>query len=327
MLDLKPVDRVPCASPLQTGTVDLMRASGAFWPEANNDPVAMTQLAKAAHTIAGIESIRVPFDVSVDSTAFGAITGMEAINRQPAVLGPIIRTPQALEKVSIPDPVKDGRAPVVIKSINLLARQFPSTPIICAIVSPFMLAGQLRGNQDAIMDVIENPNFLKGILEKATEWDIAYSSAAMDAGADVIAMIDATSTGDILGPEQYKEFALPYQTRVVDAIRKAGGHSILHICGNTTENMPFMIQTGANGISVDQQMEMRWVKRQVRGKAAAIGNVSPTSTLLFKGPKDVKIESIRCLEEGADILAPGCGFAPETPLENMKAMVDVAFHH
>jgi MtaA/CmuA family methyltransferase len=301
-----------------------MKATGAFWPEANNNPLLMARLAKAAHTIAGIESIRVPFDVSVDATAFGAITGKEGIDRQPAILEAPIKTPQALDKALVPDPTKDGRAPVVLDSIKLLAKEFPKIPVICAIVSPFMLAGQLRGSQEAIMDVAMKPVFMKGILEKATEWDIAFALAALEAGADVIALIDATSSGDVLGPRQYSEFAMPYQKRVIDAVRKADGYSILHICGKTAKNMPFMIQTGANGISVDQQMDIGWVKEQLKGKVATIGNVSPTSTLLFKKPEDVTAEAYRCMDAGTDILAPGCGFAPETPLENMKALAKAA---
>ena len=327
VLNLEEVDRVPCVSPLQTGTIDLMKATGAYWPDANNDPGLMARLSLSAHTLGGIESVRVPFDVSVDATAFGALTGKEGIDRQPAILEAPIRSPEALEAAEIPDPTKAGRAPVVLESIRILAKECKDAPIICAIVSPFMLAGQLRGSQEAIMDVAMNPGFLKGILEKATQWDIAFAQAAMDAGADVIAMIDATSSGDVLGPPQYADFAMPYQKRVVDAIKKAEGYSILHICGKTTKNLPYMMQTGAHGISVDQQMDIGWVKQQLKGKAAAIGNVSPTSTLLFKKPADVVAESIRCIEAGTDILAPGCGFAPETPLENMQALSRTAREH
>lgn len=327
VLNLEDVDRVPCVSPLQTGTIDLMKATGAYWPDANNDPGLMARLSLSAHTLGGIESVRVPFDVSVDATAFGALTGKEGIDRQPAILEAPIRSPEALEAAEIPDPTKAGRAPVVLESIRILAKECKDSPIICAIVSPFMLAGQLRGSQEAIMDVAMNPGFLKGILEKATEWDIVFAQAAMEAGADVIAMIDATSSGDVLGPPQYVDFAMPYQKRVVDAIKEAEGYSILHICGKTTKNMPFMVQTGAHGISVDQQMDIGWVKQQLKGKAATIGNVSPTSTLLFKKPADVVAESIRCIEAGTDILAPGCGFAPETPLENMQALSRTAREH
>ena len=323
-LDLEKVDRLPCVSPLQTGTLDLMKASGAYWPQANNDPQLMAKLAKAAHTIAGIESVRIPFDVSVDATAFGALTGKDNIERQPSILKAPITTPELLESASVPDPQTAGRAPVVLDAIRQLAKdpELKGTPLICAIVGPFMLAGQLRGSQEAIMEVAMKPAFIKGILEKATQWSVLFSKAALEAGADVIAIIDATSSGDVLGPPQYAEFAMPYQKRVVDAICREDGYSILHICGKTTKNMPFMIQTGANGISVDQQMDIGWVKQQLRGKVACVGNVSPTSTLLHKKPTDVEAETKRVIEAGTDIVAPGCGFAPETPLANMKAMVE-----
>lgn len=301
-----------------------MKACGAYWPYANNNPIQMATLSMAAHTHAGIESVRVPFDVSVDATAFGALTGKESMDRQPAIIKAPITDPEILKDVSIPNPITDGRAPVVIDAVRILASELKTVPIICAIVGPFTLAGQLRGSQEAITEVAMRPEFIKGILEVATQWDIAYSKAAIEAGADIISIIDSTSGGDVLGPSQYSEFAQPYQKRVVDSIRGMDGYSILHICGKTTKNMPMIIETGANGISVDQQMDIGWVKQQANGKAAVIGNVSPTSTLLFKKPKDVIAESKKCIDAGTDILSPGCGFASETPLENMKALVEAA---
>ncbi len=324
VLNLERTDRLPCVSPLQTGTIDLMKASGAYWPEANNDSSLMARLSKAAHAVAGIESVRVPFDVSVDATAFGALTGKETQDRQPAILKAPITSQELLDQAEIPEPSRAGRAPVVLEAVRSLANdpELKEVPVICAITGPFMLAAQLRGTQEAIMDVAMKPSFVKDILEKATQWNVAFVQAALEAGADVIAIIDATSSGDVLGPVQFAEFAMPYQKRVVEAIRHNDGYAILHICGKTRRNMPYMIQTGANGISVDQQMDIGWVKEQVAGKAACIGNVSPTSTLLFKKPKDVIAETKRVIEAGTDVVAPGCGFAPETPLANMKALVE-----
>ncbi|MEM0449126.1 MAG: MtaA/CmuA family methyltransferase [Methanomassiliicoccales archaeon] len=324
VLNQEKVDRIPCVSPLQTGTLDLMKASGAYWPHANNDAALMAKLGKAAYEFAGIESVRIPFDVSVDASAFGALTGKEGIDRQPSILKAPITSQEELNAAKIPDPYSAGRAPVVLEAIKLLSKdpELKDVPIICAIVGPFMLAGQLRGSQEAIMDVALKPNFIKGILEKATEWNIEFAKAALESGADVIAVIDATSSGDVLGPSQYAEFAMPYQKRVNEAICKADGYSILHICGKTSKNMQFMLKTKANGISVDQQMDIGWVKQQLIGKAACIGNISPTSTLLYKKPSDVEIEVKRVISAGTDIVAPGCGFAPETPLANMKAMVE-----
>jgi MtaA/CmuA family methyltransferase len=327
VLNLEEVDQIPCVSPLQTGTIDLMKASGAYWPDANNDPKLMANLAKAAHTIAGIESVRVPFDVSVDATAFGALTGKESIDRQPAILKAPITSPELLERAAVPDPLSMGRVPVVLEAVKILSSELNDVPVICAIVGPFMLAGQLRGSQEAIMDVAMKPDFIKGILEKAVQFDIAYAHAAIEAGADIVAIIDATSSGDVLGPMQYAEFALPYHKRLTDAIREAEGYSILHICGKTAKNIPYMMQSGANGISVDQQMDIGWVKQQLKGKMATFGNISPTSTLLFKKPEDVVSETKRCIDAGTDVVAPGCGFAPETPLANMRAMVEATHRY
>ena len=53
-----------------------------------------------------------------------------------------------------------------------------------------------------------------------------------------------------------------------------------------------------------------------------IGNVSPSRTLLFGTPVTVKAEAKQCLSDGVDILAPGCGIAPRTPLVNIRALVE-----
>jgi MtaA/CmuA family methyltransferase len=328
-LRLEEMDRPPCASPLQTGIVDLMRSCDAYWPQANDDPHLMARLAKSAHVVAGLESVRVPFDVTVDATAFGATTGKESLDRQPAVLGCAFTTRDRLEEAIVPDPEVAGRAPVVLEALRMLADDpaLEGTPIICGVVGPFMLAGQLRGTESALMDLVLDPDSLHLAVEKASRWGMAFSRAALEAGADVIAIIDATSSGDILSPGQFEEFALPYQRKVAASIREAGGRSVLHICGRTDGNMPHMIDVGADGISVDQAMDIGWVKRQVRGRAACIGNVSPTSTLLFGSPQDVRAETRRVMEAGTDVVAPGCGLAPLTPLANVRAMVEQSLGH
>jgi [methyl-Co(III) methylamine-specific corrinoid protein]:coenzyme M methyltransferase len=325
VLDHAPVDRIPAVSPTQTGTVDLMKASGAFWPKANEDPELMFRLSLAAHTIAGLEGCRVPFDAAVDASAFGAVTSMESDRQQPAITGRPVSSITSLDQLEVPDPRKDGRAPVVLGAVSKLRRALGSdSPVLCGVISSFTLAGQLRGESDAMMELMTDPEFLKAVLEKAVRWDIEFATAAVEAGADVIVLVDATSSGDILGPEQYEEFALPYQKRISRAVREAGAKSIMHICGNTTANLPFMKRAGADGIGVDQSMDMRDVKKVLGRDVAAVGNVSPTTTLLFRSPEYVMEESWDCIEAGTDVLAPGCGFAPETPLANMKAMVQAA---
>jgi [methyl-Co(III) methylamine-specific corrinoid protein]:coenzyme M methyltransferase len=328
VLAREPVDRVPVVSPTQTGTVDLMKASGAFWPQAHADPRLMFALSLAAHTIAGLEGCRVPFDAAVDASAFGAVTSFESERRQPAITGRPVTSRELADIVPIPDPRRDGRAPAVLEAVSLLRERLGNaSPVLCGVISSFTLGCQLRGEASAMMDLMLDPSYLSVVLDKAFRWNVEYIKEAVSAGADVIVLIDATASGDILGPDQYEEFAQPYEERLVQVVHDAGARSILHICGNTTLNLAQMRATMADGISVDQSMDMRWVKRTLGRRTAAVGNVSPTNTLLFRSPEYVIEECKECIEAGTDILAPGCGFAPETPLANMKAMASVRMAH
>lgn len=328
VLAREPVDRVPVVSPTQTGTVDLMKASGAFWPKAHRDPRLMSELSLAAHTIAGLEGCRVPFEVAVDASAFGALVSHESERRQPAITGRPIIARELADIVPVPDPRRDGRAPAVLEAVALLRHKLGrSVPVLCGEVSAFTLACQLRGEADALMDLMLDPEYLRAVLDKAFRWNLEFVREAVSAGADVIVFVDATASGDILGPEQFEEFAYPYEKRLVQAVRDAGGGSVLHICGNTTANLRLMRATGVNGISVDQCMDMRRVRRMLGDGTAAVGNVSPTGTLLFRSPEYVIEECRDRIEAGTDVLAPGCGFSPDTPLANMRAMASVRMPH
>ncbi len=85
--------------------------------------------------------------------------------------------------------------------------------------------------------------------------------------------------------------------------------------------MPDMAETGFDGISVDEAVDVARIKPLV-GNVKVLGNVSSKSTLVFGSPEDVKQESRKALASGVDFLEPGCGFSPMTPIKNIKAMVE-----
>lgn len=217
------MDRPPCACPLQTGTVDLMKESGAFWPQAHIEPLAMARLARAAHDIGGLESVRVPFDLGVDASAFGAPTDQRRLIRQPTILDRAVRTPDELFDHPFPDPHYDGRVPVVLKALEILQQEMPEVPHICGIAGPFMLCCQLHGEQVTFKEIDERPEFMKSILHLAAEWACTYAETAIRAGAEVICILDGTSSGDVLDHEHYRHFALPYQQRIAQAVRGVDG--------------------------------------------------------------------------------------------------------
>jgi MtaA/CmuA family methyltransferase len=194
-LDQDPLDRVPCASPLQTGTVELMERTGCYWPEAFRDPRKMSCLSRAAHDIAGLEGVRVPFDVTVEANVLGARTGREGLDRQPSISFATLKDREDLDRLEIVDPSSGDATKAVLSAVDMLSSMMEGVPVICGIVAPFMLACQILGIEQMLMNIMTDPSFVRMLVRKAEQFDQMYVVSAVDAGADVITLIDATATG------------------------------------------------------------------------------------------------------------------------------------
>jgi MtaA/CmuA family methyltransferase len=316
------VDRVPCVSPMQTGILGLMQASGSFWPEAHHNPKKMADLALSANRIAGLESVRVPFEMAVDASAFGVMVSDRSLRRQPIVLERRIGSAEEFAEVDVPDPRKDGMVPVVLDAIRDLKMRAPNLPTICGVLAPHALAFELLGEQEALRMMLNDPTLLKATMLKAKMFAVQYSEAAFEAGADIIAFVDPLASGDFLSYQQYQEFALPFHRKICDETEKMGIPVILHICGNTTKILPLIAQSGANGISIDSSVDVLFAKSMLSGRSAVIGNISTTEVLLHGTEDKVRSCTAECIAEGIDAVAPGCGLVLQTPLNNLKAMTD-----
>ncbi len=325
VLDQRPVDRVCVAQPLQTGTVELMRSSGAFWPGAHRDPELMAALAYEAFAVVGFESVRVPFDINVEAEAMGAVLDYEkgperGLDIQPSVMKPALPTLDGLGGLTKTDPYRDGRMPVVLEAVKILKRKMPDTvPVIAAIVGPFMVAGQVRGVEHFMAELIRMPDKVHRLIEMAYNTCLSYARALAEAGADCVAIIDATSSADMISPKYYGTFSKPYATSLVRSIPV---RSILHICGRTGPILKQMADV-APAISVSAQVDIGEARKAVGPGIALCGNVS-SEALLFGDAVRIEKEVKACIEKGTDILCTECGVPPRAPTENLRAMVAAA---
>jgi len=314
------VDRMPAACPLQTATLDQMRLSGAYWPEANFDGEKMAKLSLAASEFAGFESARVPFDAAVDEEALGAEIGRSDRETAPFIMKPIIVEKGDLDALVVPDPRAAGRVPVLLDAISRIKAEHPELPMICAHHAPFTLAAQLRGEEQAMVDIATDPGFLEELLSKCADWGNALAKAAIEAGADAIMMIDAEANDLILGPKEFARFAKPGEARMVRAIHSMGCPAMVHICADISLTADQVADTGVDGFSIGQGSSVKDIRARTSGRCVLIGNVSPATTLYSGTPDEVREETLRCIRNGFDLVAPGCGLSPKTPLVNLQTM-------
>jgi [methyl-Co(III) methanol-specific corrinoid protein]:coenzyme M methyltransferase len=319
-LEGKKVDKVPVCSVTQTGIVELMDKVGAPWPESHSDPELMAKLAIANYELSGLEAVRIPYCLTVLAEAMGCEVNMGTKNRQPSVIAHPY--PKDLEGMEMPENMLDkGRIQAVLDSIKIIREKVgPDVPIIGGMEGPVTLASDLASVKSFMKWSLKKPELLHQVLDFATEATISYANSMVLAGADVISIADPVASPDLLSPDSFKS---ELQSRLQKFSSNVDSVTVLHICGNVGPILNYMADCGFEGLSVEEKVgSIKKAKEVLGNRARLVGNISSPFTLLPGPIEKIKEESKKALEEGVDVLAPGCGIAPMTPLSNIKAMVE-----
>ena len=313
------VDRAPVVGVTSVVTADLMRQVGTRWPDAHHDPEQMVRVGAAAHTVCGLETVKVPFDMTVEAGAFGGDIDYGTDTTLPKLRAPLFATPDEFSLGK--DTLAKGRFPVVLEAIRIAKRRYGDTvPVISSTLGPLTICGCLFGIETFLVWMIEEPEKVRTAMATATRLLAGYIRAQFDAGSHVVQVGDPTASGDLISPAQYLEHVAPYHRELTTG---AEGPLIVHICGNITRHLPHLASVGFRGISFDAKTDIHAARTHLKGRAALIGYV-PTSLLRDGSPEQVRLTSRQCLQEGVDALNAGCAVAPDTPIDNIRAMIAVA---
>ena len=244
----------------------------------------------------------------------------------PSIVEPyLIQNYQDVEKLKPPKPSQDIRQLHIIEVVRKLKKTVGiEVPVIARKSTPFEITCMLRGSKNVYMDMRQRPEFVHEILEKVTEADIMLGKELIEAGGDIIMCFDPTASGSCISRKDYATFALPYTQRVNKAMKKVGAKAILfHICGDTSDRLDLLAETGANILSLDQ-VDLATAKEQIGMKVCLMGNIDLVNVLYRGTPQDVERAAIGCIKKAAKgggfILAGSCAISRGTPAENVAAM-------
>jgi len=207
-----------------------------------------------------------------------------------------------------------------VQSVRAMAAALGATHSVLGWVEgPFAEYTDLRGVENAIIDLLDSPEWFEAAGRILLQNAIDFATAQIRAGADMIGIGDAAAS--LIGPELYERHALPLERQLIDAIHKAGGHVKLHICGNINAILPLMSQTGADVIDIDWMVPLDEARPRVGSDVVLCGNVNPAGVLLHGTPEQVTQAARECLKKGGSrfILMPGCEVPQGTPIENLRA--------
>ena len=114
-----------------------------------------------------------------------------------------------------------------------------------------------------------------------------------------------------------------------DEIRKHNIFSSFFVCGHAQKNIEAMCETGPDNISIDENIQLDYVKNTCQKYGISFGgNLQLTVSLLMGSEADVKRDVLTCLDKGGEIgfiLSPGCDLPYAVPVRNMKVVTDLVY--
>jgi len=234
--------------------------------------------------------------------------------------GLLIKTVEDIAAVRPFDIVSAERPKQRIESVRKLAAEMgPTHSVLGWVEGPIAEYGDLRGVENAMMDLIDKPEMFVEAGQAIVENAIAFAVAQVEAGADMIGVGDAAAS--LVTPDMYRQLVLPLEKKLIDAIHEAGGAVKLHICGNIANIVEFMPKSGADIIDVDWMVPLAKARELVGPEVTLCGNFNPAGALPTGTPEEVAEKARECLKAapGRFILMPGCEVPPATPEENIRA--------
>jgi len=205
---------------------------------------------------------------------------------------------------------------------------------------PFLVYKNLRGMEQAYMDLVLNPDLVHYCLDKLFDFCYEYTLRIYEQipGKVMITYVaeDFGSQEDLLiSPEMIREFFIPRMKRMIDLAHQAGAFVFFHSDGAIRKIIPDMIEAGIDVLNPVQWrckgMDREELKREFGDKIVFHGAVDNQYTLAFGTVEEVREEVIYNIEvlgrDGGYILAPCHNIQPISPPENIVAMYETGYEY
>ncbi|OFY61892.1 MAG: hypothetical protein A2Y71_05970 [Bacteroidetes bacterium RBG_13_42_15] len=268
------------------------------------------------------DGIPVMFDLQVEAEALGCKL-VWAEENPPAVVSHILSGRTTLSDLQVPS-INDGRIPIAMEAARRLREKYPDIGLYGLVTGPFTLALHLLGT-DIFIKMLESPGEIAQLLDFTKKVTKAMAGYYIDAGCDVIAVVDPMTSQ--IDPGSFEAFVTKPATEIFDFIRGKGVPGSFFVCGHAEQNIEAMCRCRPDNVSIDENISLDFVKQiALKNKISFGGNIKLTVVLLTGTPEDAQREALECMDQGGDkgfILAPGCDLPMDTPSDNITAITEL----
>jgi uroporphyrinogen decarboxylase len=260
-------------------------------------------------------------DLTVAFTPMGAPFEIQE-NVGPVIARPI-RTPEDVATLHAFEP-EEGLG-YVLETIRSL-RQELAVPLIGFTGAPFTLASYLieggpsRNLKRTKTMMYAEPELWHRLMELLSEVVMRFLRAQAEAGVSAVQLFDSW-VGHV-DQRGYREYLLPHMCRIFEGLKSAGV-PVIHFGTGNPSLLPVMQEAGGDVMGVDWRISLADAAKGMRPTPLQ-GNLDPA--ILLTGPETIKAHAQTIVREGralpGHIFNLGHGIFPETPIENVEALIE-----
>ena len=185
-----------------------------------------------------------------------------------------------------------------------------------------------------IMKTYDSPDWVHAFLGILLEKKLRFIEGMKRAKFDVVETGGGSASSTVISPDLHREFCLPYDRQLHDALHHLGFKISYHTCGGTRGIEELIIQNGADASetlappSIGGNQEPWELKDKTRKRISLIGGMDQHSVLTEGTPEQIKAQVRLLFErvgyEGGYILSCADHFF-ETPLDHLAAYAEAAW--
>ena len=258
----------------------------------------------------------------------GAGTNNEEVSRSPLAAA---ETVADVEAHAWPDP-DDYDFSCIAEGV---ARNDGYRYVTSGFYQPYLHMCDIRGLEQAMMDMVLNPEVLEAIIAHIFAFCYEYNRRSFEAGGvDMMYMSSdlGSQHGPLMSVDHYRRFLMPGHKKMAELAHAHDVKVFVHSDGSNTPFIPILIDE----VGIDLLNPIQWRCEGMGREALADligdrvvlhGAIDNQQTLPFGTPADVREEVLRTRELFADcrwICAPCHNLQSNTPVENVLAMYEAA---
>src|SRR5271156_530517 len=237
-----------------------------------------------------------------------------------------IRTTNDVDSLSIANTDDLG---YVGEAIQLVVKQLAGkVPLIGFVGAPFTLAsymiegGPSRTFLRTKQMMYRDETLWRRLMGKLVDVLGAFGVLQVAAGARIIQVFD--SWVGALGPDDYVRFVAPYSRALIERIR-AAGVPVIHFGTGAAGFFRELHAAGGDVMGVDWRINIDQAWMDISYRSAIQGNLDPVALFAPLPELRAKVHELlkRTGARPGHIFNLGHGILPETPVENVKAVVEM----